>query len=142
MDDHFNIINPKVGYAPLAAAVADNTAMATGWIDRQGYDSVTFVIMTGVLADADATFAVSIQDADAADQSDAAAVDASNLLGTTALASFTFANDGACFKLGYVGNKRYSKLTITPANNAGNAPLAVLALLGDPDIAPTPNPPN
>jgi hypothetical protein len=142
MDDLFNIINPKAGYAPLAAAVTDNTAMATGWIDLQGYHSLTFVIATGVLADADATFAVTIQDADASDQSDAAAVAAANLLGTTALASFTFAGDSSCFKLGYVGNKRYVKLTVTPANNTGNAPMAIIALLGDPDIAPTPNPPN
>jgi hypothetical protein len=141
MDDLFNIINPKVGYAP-AAAIADNTAAATGWIDLQGYHSCTFVIINGVAADADATFATTIQDADASDQSDAAAVAAGNLLGTTALASFTFADDTKCFKLGYVGNKRYVKLTITPSANAGNFFPAIVALLGDPDIAPTSNPPN
>jgi hypothetical protein len=141
MDDLFNLVHPKPAIAP-AAAITDNTAAAGAWIDRQGYDSVTYLIITGTDADADATFAVTLQDADASDQSDAAAVTSSSaLLGTLALASYTFADDGKCFKLGYVGNKRYTKITVTPSNNTGNFFVAVIALLGDPDVAPTPNPP-
>lgn len=141
MDDLFNIINPKAAIAP-AAAITDNTAAASGWIDRQGYQSLTFLIITGTDADTDATFAVTLQDADASDQSDAAAVTSANaLLGTLALAGYTFADDAKCFKVGYRGAKRYTKLTITPSNNTGNFFVGVIALLGDPDIAPTPNPP-
>jgi hypothetical protein len=142
MHDLFNLVNPKAGFPPQAA-ITDNTAAASAWIDRQGYGSVTWLIITGTDADADATFAVTLQDADASDQSDAAAVaDGPALLGTLENASYTFANDGQCFKLGYVGNKRYTKLTVTPANNTGNAFLGVICLLGHPDNAATPNPPN
>lgn len=140
MKDLHNVINPKPA-APPAAAITDNTPIVTAWIDRQGYNSLEFLIITGTDADADATFAVTLQDADADNQSDAAAVPASGLLGSLALASYTFANDGACFKLGYVGGKRYTKMTITPANNTGNAFAAIIALLGDPENGPTPNPP-
>jgi hypothetical protein len=140
VDDLFNRINPRPAIAPNAA-ITDNTPAVSGWIDRQGYDSLTFLILSGLEADADATFAVTLQHADADDQSDAAAVAATDILGTLALASFTFSDDNKCFKLGYVGGKRYTKITITPSNNAGNFYASVIALLGDPDLAPTPNPP-
>lgn len=141
MDDLHNCINPRVAIAPAAAAVADNTAQVGAWIDRQGFDSVEYLIITGTLADADATFAVTMDHADLADHSDAAAVAATDVLGDLATAGFTFANDGVCRKVGYVGGKRYTRLTITPTNNAAAAPMAAIALLGDPDLAPTDNPP-
>lgn len=140
MHDLFNSINPKVGVAP-AAAITDNTAVASGWIDMLGYHSLTWLIVSGNDADADVTFGVSMQHADASDQSDAAAVASTDLLGTLALASYGFADDAKVFKVGYVGNKRYCKLTVTPANNTGNFFATVIALQGHPDIAPTPNPP-
>lgn len=141
MHDLFSKINPKVGAAPVAATT-DNTAIASAWIDRQGYDSVTWLIVTGTDADADATFATTMQDADASDQSDAAAVAAASVLGSLALASYTFADDAKCFKVGYCGGKRYTKLTVTPANNTGNVFCVLLCILGSPDNAATPNPPN
>jgi hypothetical protein len=121
--------------------VTDNTAQVSAIIDTRGYDSLTFAIQTGTLADADATFAVTIDHGDASNLSDAAAVPTSMLVGTTALASFTFADDGECRKIGYVGSKRYVRLTITPSANAGNAPLSSMAILGNAAIAPTANPP-
>lgn len=141
MDDLFNCINPKPAIPP-AAAITDNTAAASGWIDRQGYQSLSYLIITGAETDADATFAVTLQHADASDQSDAAAVASTDILGTLALASFLFSDDNKCFKLGYVGGKRYTKLTITPSANTGNFFVSAIALMGDPDIAPTDNPPS
>lgn len=126
---------------PPAAAITDNTAQVGAIIDRKGFDALEYIIMTGTLADADATFTTLLEEGDAADMSDHAAVDDQDLLGTEALASFTFAGDSKCFKLGYRGNKRYTRLTITPAANAGNAPIVALAHLGHPNIAPTSNPP-
>lgn len=143
MRDLFNQVHPLVAIAP-AAATTDNTAWASGWIDRKVAgllaQSLTFVLIIGALADADATFAVTMQHADADDQSDAAAVAATDLVGTLALAGFTFADDNEARKVGYVGNKRYVKITVTPSNNAGNAFLAATALLGNLSRTP-PNPP-
>lgn len=139
MKDLFNHIHPLRAVSPVS--VADNTAQVSQIIDRQGFDSLTFLISTGSLADADATFTVLVEDGDAANLSDAAAVADANLLGTEALASFTFADDDKTRKIGYVGNKRYVRLTITPANNASAGLLCVMAILGHPNVAPTANPP-
>jgi len=78
---------------------------------------------------------------DASNLSDAAAVPAASLVGTLALAGFTFADDGETRKVGYVGEKRYVRLTITPSANAGAAPMSVVALLGNPSQVATANPP-
>lgn len=139
MRDLHNNINVKRVISPVS--VADNTAQVGQIIDRQGYQSLEYVIATGSLADADATFAVTLQEGDDSGLSDAATVAAADLLGTTTLASFVFSDDDKCFKLGYKGNKRYTRLTITPAANASAALISAVAVLGDPEVAPTANPP-
>lgn len=139
MRDLMNNIHPRPCIAP--AVVADNTAQVGAIIDRAGFDSLTYVINTGTLADTDATFAVLLEEGNQANMSDAAAVADLDLLGTEALAGFTFAADGATRKLGYNGNKRYTRLTVTPSGNAANAPISAIAILGHPFSAPTSNPP-
>ncbi len=141
MKDMMNNIQVKPVLAPAATAVADNTAQVGAVIDRLGYESLTYIIVTGTLADADATFAVLLEESDASDMTGAAAVADADLIGTEALAGFTFAADGVCRKLGYIGHKRYTRLTITPANNSGAAPMAAVAVLGHPHSMPTANPP-
>ena len=101
-----------------------------------GCDSLEFAINIGALADADATFTVLVEDGDDSGLSDAAAVADTALLGTEALAGFTFANDNETRRIGYVGNKRYVRLTVTPASNTGNAFVSALALQGHPHQAP------
>lgn len=133
-DLHHNI---EVRRAISPVVVADNTAQVSQIIDRQGYESLEFVIATGTLADTDATFTALVEHGDLANLGDAAAVPDSQLLGTEAAASFDYADDDSVFKIGYRGYKRYVRLTITPANNTGNAPLAAVAVLGNPMIAPT-----
>ncbi len=140
MRDMMNNIHPVPAIAPVV--VTDTTAQVSAIIDLQNYDGCTFVIATGTLADADATFAVTLDHGDASNLSDAAAVTAATgLVGTLALAGFTFADDGECRKVGYTGVKRYVRLTITPSANTGNAPLTAIAVLGLPRIAATANPP-
>jgi hypothetical protein len=140
MRDLFNHVTPLPAIVP-AAAVTDNTASVSAIIDTRGYESLTFLLQSGSLADADATFTVLVEDGNASNLSDAAAVVDAELLGTEALASFTFADDSKTRKIGYVGHKRYVRLTVTPANNTGNAFITAIALLGHPNIHPTANPP-
>lgn len=139
MRDLHNNIAPKRVISP--ASVADNTAQVGQIIDRQGFNALEYIILAGSLADADATFTVLLEEGDAANLSDAAAVADADLLGTEALASFTYASDDKVFKLGYKGYKRYTRLTVTPANNASAALIAAVAVLGCPCCAPTANPP-
>ena len=124
-----------------AAATTDDTPFVSQIVDRRGYESVELVLATGSLADADATFAVLVEHGEAANLSDAAAVPDAQLLGTEALASFTFGDDNETRKIGYVGDKRYLRVTVTPANNTGDAYVGGVAILGHPVSAPTANPP-
>jgi hypothetical protein len=143
MKDLSSKINPVRAISPVATA-ADNTAVVSQIIDRMqdvGYESLTFIILTGSLPDADATFTVLVEDGAAANLSDAAAVADEQLVGTEALASFIFSDDNKCFKIGYIGTKRYVRLTITPAANTSASLLAAVAILGHPHATPTQNPP-
>jgi hypothetical protein len=139
--DLHNRINPKRGISPVAAAQTDNTAIVSQIVDTLGFGAVEFLIITGSLADADATFTTLFEVGDAANLSDASTPSAAELLGTAALASFLFSDDDKVFKIGYVGPKRYCRVTITPAANTGNACVAGVWLLGKPELGPTANPP-
>ena len=142
MKDLANIITPKRVLSPVSTDA--DTALVGEIIDKKGFDSVTYVIATGSIGDANATFTVLLEEGDAAAMGDATAVADADLLGTEALASFIFSDDNKCFKLGYIGSKRYTRLTITPSGNSGTpsaALLSAVAILGNPQIAPTANPP-
>lgn len=51
------------------------------------------------------------------------------LNGTEAGASFIFSDDEQVRKIGYIGAKRYVRLTITPVANAGNSDISATAIL-------------
>lgn len=137
--DLMNMVDVKRAISPVS--VADNTAQVSQIIDRQGFDSLTFLIALGSIADVDATFAVTMDEGAAANLSDASAVAAADLIGTYALAGFQFDSDDKCRKIGYKGSKRYVRLTITPSNNASAALMSAVAVLGGAMLKPTANPP-
>lgn len=139
MRDLHNNIDVKRVISPVSEA--GTTALVGQIIDRQGFESLEYIIATGSIADADATFTVLLEEGDNSALSDAAAVADADLLGTEALAAFKFDDDNECRKLGYKGNKRYTRLTITPAANASAALISAVAILGNPASAPTSNPP-
>lgn len=136
----FNDITPLPAIPP-GEAVADNTPWTSAIINTAGYDSLTFLLSTGVQVDPDATFAVKLLAGDASDLSDGAEVPASDLVGSLSLAGFDFSADGKTRKIGYVGGHRYVRLTVTPSGNTGDAFLSAIALLGHPHVVPTANPP-
>ncbi len=141
MRDLHNHIAPKRGLSPVAAGT-DNTPYVSEIVDTLGFGSLEFIILTGTNTDADATFTTLFEEGDASNLSDHAAVADADLLGTEALASFTYADDNKVFKIGYIGNKRYCRVTITPSgNNSGNIYIAGVWILGNPTTAPTANPP-
>lgn len=139
MKDLMNLIDVKRVISPVS--VADNTAQVGQIIDRKGFDGLTYLIATGSIADADATFTVLLEESNDSGMSGATAVADADLIGTEALAGFQFDDDNECRKLGYKGNMRYTRLTITPVNNASAALLSAVAVLSSPQLAPTANPP-
>jgi hypothetical protein len=126
---------------PPVAAVTDNTAQVSTILDTYGFGSAVLAFNTGTLSDADATFTTLLEESDASDLSGSNAVADIDMIGTEVLASFTFATDGVCRKLGYIGVKRYIRATITPANNTGNLFVAGMWVQGHASHAPTTNPP-
>lgn len=139
--DLHNNVHVKAAIAPVVITNA-NTAQVSAIIDTAGYESLEFVIAVGTITDADATVTALVEHSDAANFSGSEAVPDNQLLGTEALASLTFADDGEPRKIGYIGGKRYVRLTLTPAaNDAGSIPIAALAILGHPRNRPTVNPP-
>lgn len=140
MRDLHNNLTPLRLISPNAATT-DNTAWVSQIVDRQGFESLEMVLNIGSLADADATFTVLAEHGDQSNLSDAAPIADADLLGTEALAGFTFADDNSVRKIGYVGPKRYVRVTVTPVNNTAAAYVSGVALLGHPNVAPTSNPP-
>ena len=139
MRDGHNNVDIKRVISPVS--VADNTAQVGQIIDLQGFDTLEYVIATGSIADVDATFTVLLEESDDSGMAGATAVDDKHLIGTEALAGFQFDDDNECRKLGYIGHKRYTRLTITPVNNLAAALLSAVAILGNPANMPTANPP-
>jgi hypothetical protein len=135
----FNNHNLKRVLSPVS--VADNTAQVGEVIDHQGLPvgGAVYVIATGSIGDAGAEFTTLLEESDASGSGFAAVADA-DLLGTEALASFIQTDDNKCFKLGYKGIKRYTRLTITPTNNATAALIAAVCIT-QPLLGPTSNPP-
>jgi hypothetical protein len=124
--DLYDAIKVTNASYPSNATGGGNTATVSAIIDMQGYNSLTFVVNTGSLADADATFTALLEDGADSGLSDNAAVAAGQRLGP--LPSFVFSDDNKMFKVGYVGAKRYVRLTITPANNTGDVYLQITAI--------------
>jgi hypothetical protein len=127
-DLHNNIQVLSV-FDPIDLGTGD-TAKVGEIIDRQNAQALEFIIQTGSLADANATFTVLVEDGDASDLTGGAAVDDTELLGTEAGASFVFSDDNKIAKIGYVGNKRYVRLTVTPSGNTGAVLISACAILG------------
>lgn len=139
--DLHNNIHPLPGIVPVAART-NNTAIVSTIVDTAGYESCEFVIITGTNTDADVTFTVLVEDGNVSTLTDNAAVADAFLLGTETLAGFAFGDDAETRKIGYVGGKRYVRVTITPADNAaGDIFLSGVWILGHPHDAPTANPP-
>lgn len=137
-DLHDNIHTVQV-IAPVS--FANNTALVGAIVDRQGFDSLEYSIALGTNAGTAGTYTVLLEHGDQANLSDAATVAAPDLLGTIANTSWAYTDVNKTRKLGYVGSKRYTRMTITPAANVAAVLASVTALLGNPVNAPTANPP-
>ena len=145
MRDLASIVQPAVSIGPDSLD-ADNTPIA---IDRQGYDSLTYAILVGV---GGITFSgtnkVEFKLTHSDDNSTYTAVTDDDVLmpsGQTVGAggivrSLTAAHPApSAVKIGYIGNKRYTKMLADFSGTHGTAtPIAVTALLGHPAKGPVP----
>ncbi len=132
--DLHDVIDVRPAIVPQV--VTNDTPLVSALIDRKGFAALECALATGHLADTTGTtFTVLVEDGDELALGDAAAVADGDLLGTEAAASFRGGDDDQALKIGYRGNKRYVRMTLTPASNSGAA-VSALAILGGPDLAP------
>lgn len=121
--------------SPPAAAPTGNTAIVSTIVDTNGFGSLTFALSLGSIADADATFTILVEDGNNSALSDNAAVDDAYLVGTES-PGFLFSDDDKVWKIGYIGPKRYVRVTITPAANSGNFAHSANWIQGHPRSGP------
>jgi len=138
MRDIMNGLDLKRAISPQAART-DNTAIVSQVADLRGYDGCMLAINLGANTDANATFAVLIEDSD--DGTNFTAVADEYLNGTEALAGFDFSDDNELRKIGYNGIRRHVRATITPSgNDSGNIFVAAEWVLRPLRVPPA-NPP-
>jgi hypothetical protein len=115
------------------AAIRTGNAVTTGTtIDTQGFESVEFLVQSGAVTDG--TWAVTVEDGDASNMSDAATVDAAYLVG--AAPSIAAADDSIVKKIGYRGSKRYVRIKATQTGATTGGFLSAVAVLGHPRNLP------
>lgn len=133
MRDLYNNIEVRRAESPLAAAINDNTVIVTEIIDMRGFKSMVWAIVLGGMVDAAFTTVFLMEHGDDSGLSDNTDVPDSQMDPTEAIIAFDQDDDDSVRKIGYKGEKRYVRLTITPSDNTGNLPLAIIAIMGDPD---------
>lgn len=121
------------------AAITSNTTSAGNIIDTRGFDALQFVLFTG--ARTDGTYTPLIEESDASDMSGSNPVADENLIGTgistgqEAAAAISTAN--AETRIGYVGSRRYVRLSVVSTGVTSGATVGALAILAKPRVAPT-----
>lgn len=133
MRDSLSRVQIKRGHSPYY--YSGNNTWISQIIDLQGYDAMYFALATGDLADADATFAVLMQESDNSDFSSASDVADADMVSQTrgtapeTAAAFVFSDDDKVRSIGYIGTKRYVRLYVTAASNTGYATVSITAHL-------------
>jgi hypothetical protein len=123
--------NIKVQNALNIASISSNTTTAGVEIDTQGYESVTFEIITG--ARTDGTVTPLIQESDTSG-SYSGSVSDDDLIGLEADAALSAAHSRS--RIGYIGTKRYVKLSLVSTSVTSGLTAGSSVILGDPKSAP------
>lgn len=116
-----------------AAAITTNTTTNGVEIDTQGYDSVTFAMQSATITDG--TYTPLIEETDTAGSGYTAVADA-DLTVTEASVAFVATDDNVVKKIGYLGNKRYVRLSYVSTGVTSGGTLGALAILGGASQAP------
>ena len=130
--DLHNNVKCSRAISPGAILSGDGTTTSQT-IDRQGFGSLEFVFISGVITDG--TFTVHVYAGDASDMSDEAEVtDASLLLGVAPV--FVATDDNVVKKVGYIGGKRYARTKVVQSGSTTGGYLSAVAVQGGAGIAP------
>lgn len=128
-DLHFNV---KEVIAFNGATISTDTTTVGNIIDTQFFEALEFIMQ--VNARSAGTVTPLIEDGDDSSLTDAAAVADDFLLGTEAGAAIAAANTSS--RIGYVGKKRYVRLSFVSTGTA-NLYASAVSVKGYPHTAPT-----
>lgn len=123
--------NIKVLNALNIASISSNTTTAGVEIDTQNYESVTFEVITG--ARTDGTVTPLIQESDTSG-SYSGSVSDDDLVGTEAESALSIAHSRS--RVGYIGTKRYVKLSLVSTSVTTGLTAGASVILGNPKSAP------
>lgn len=145
-------LHSNIEVRQLLAAQAITAETNSAGCDLAGFESVDLLVALGAVtniaasptpkwelkleeSDDDSTYSAvtSANDVLVGSNPRVSAPDASGIFATIDAA----AEDAIHFRIGYIGNKRYVRITATATQTPGSTPIAVLALLGKPALAPT-----
>ena len=127
-------LHHSIGTSTALAPQTITTSAVNGVIiDVSGFDSLSFVVTSGTVTDG-TSYTASLTEGDASDLSGGTTVAAGDILGT--LPVFAATDDNVTKRCGYVGNKRYVRLTLTPAGATSGGVFSAVAVKGHPASAP------
>ena len=113
------------------ASITTNTTTAGVEVDTQGFESVTIEVITG--ARTDGTVTPLLQESDVSNTYSGSVAD-EDLIGLEADAALSIANSRARF--GYIGKKRYVKLSLVSTSVTTGLTAGGSVILGSPKSAP------
>ena len=126
--DQKNQITTAFGFLPQA--LSGTTNIVGEIVDTLGYESLTFVITTDAIAAAALSAVLLIEEGNASNVSDAAAVADADLVGTEADTLLGPATTSIAVTLGYTGSKRYVRPTLVVTTNNGTDVVGLISILG------------
>lgn len=126
--------NCEVANAFDSATISTNATTDGEIIDIAGYHGLEFVLKSAAITDG--TYTVVLAHGDADDLSDAATVGAADLLGSIAFAA---TEDNTPKRVGYIGKKRYVRLSVVSAGTSSGGVFDGVAVKFSPNHAPVAN---
>ena len=124
--DTFHNIKQEVALNPQT--IATDTTTVGSIIDTQDWESLVVGLISGTVTDGDYTLL--LEDGDDSALSDASVVADEFLLGTEAGASLTEdTDDGKMTKLGYLGCKRYVRVSVVSTNTSTGGIVGAYSIL-------------
>jgi len=126
--DEKTIILQKIALN-IQAIISDTTTAGTE-IDMQGFEALTLILHAGALSDG--TYTMLVQESDVSG-SGYTTVASADLVGTIAALD----TSNTSLRIGYVGKKRYVKLSVVSATTSSGGTLGALGILGRPKKAET-----
>ncbi len=135
MSNVFDLHNNVFGVVALVnSEITSDTTTLGAIIDTAAFEGLEFLLQSGTITDG--TYAISLQDGEESNLSDAAAVDSELVLGSED-AAFVAADDDTVKRIGYIGKKRFVRLSIVSASTTTGGEFSSVALLASPHHAPT-----